>query len=128
MITFNDILRIEGIDPRQVRLVRHQDKSLRRARRRDKTVPPSLYEAWIRDPGLLERYQAVQARDVFNVGEILASFVATPRPRRETLFVGLYLVEAVGRASQRARDPITGDDVGGQVQYSIARIDKLSEY
>jgi GIY-YIG catalytic domain len=119
VITFNDILRIEGIDPRQVRLVRHLDNRVRN---------PSLYEVWRSAPKLLEEYQAVQSRDVFKVGEILASFVVTPRPRRETLFIGLYLMRAVRPAPKGSRDPILGVDVSGKYLYTIEAIGELSEY
>ncbi len=97
MLTFNDLLDLEGFDPHRVRLVRHGD---RRAR------TPSLYEVWRADPRRLERYQEVQSREVFEIGEILASFVVTPNPRRETLFIGLYSVKAVGRARDGSRDPL----------------------
>jgi integrase len=76
MIMFNDILRLEGLDPETVRLVRHGSTQV------------SLYEIWRTDPQLLEGYQAIQSRNVFNAGDKLASFVVTPHPRRETLFVG----------------------------------------
>jgi hypothetical protein len=66
VLTFNDILHTEGIDPRRVRLVRHGDTRAR---------APSLYEVWRSDPKRLERYQEIQSREVFEIGEILASFV-----------------------------------------------------
>jgi hypothetical protein len=50
MITFNAILHSEGIDPRGVRLIRHQDERAKRARAQ------SLYEIWRSNPRLLERY------------------------------------------------------------------------
>lgn len=40
MLSFNDLLVLAGIDPVQVRLVRHQDNRLR---------PGRLYEAWRND-------------------------------------------------------------------------------
>jgi hypothetical protein len=67
MIKFNDILRPEGVDPRRVRVVRHQDGRARK---------PSLYEVWSSDAKRLESYQAVQHREVFNVGDTLASLPA----------------------------------------------------
>ena len=119
MIKFNDILRLEGVDPRKVRLVRHQD---RRAR------TPSLYEIWRSDATKLEKYQAIQRRGVFNVGDMVASFVVTPKPRRATLFIGLYVVEAIGRAPDGARDPILGHNVGGMYKFKIRRVEKLTGY
>jgi hypothetical protein len=120
LLTFNDILAIEGIDPARVRLVKHQDARAR---------TPSLYEVWLSNPTRLERYQEIQHREVFKVEEILASFVVTPSPRRETLFIGLYPVEAVGRAPRGSRDPILGHDVGGMYRFSIGpRLSSLSDY
>lgn len=81
MIKFNDILQLEDVDPRGVRLVRHQDGRARK---------PSLYDVWRSDPTRLESYQAIQSREVFNVGDTLASFVVTPKPQRAALFIGLY--------------------------------------
>jgi hypothetical protein len=120
VLTFNDILHTEGIDPRRVRLVRHGDTRAR---------TPSIYEVWRSDPKRLERYQEIQSREVFKIGEILASFVVTPNPRRETLFVGLYSVKAVGRAREGSTDPILGHEVGGMYRFTIGgRLDGLSEY
>ena len=45
MLTFNDLLTIEGIDTAQVRLVRHQDGRLGSGR---------LYEAWRNDRAAFE--------------------------------------------------------------------------
>ena len=60
---FNDILRLERVDPETVLLARHGDQRA------------NLYEIWRTDPPLLERYQAIQKNDVFDVGDRLASFV-----------------------------------------------------
>lgn len=116
MIMFNDILRLEGLDPKTVRLVRHGDARV------------SLYEAWRKDPQLLEGYQTIQSRNVFKAGDKLASFVVTPHPRRETLFVGLFLVLDVGRAAPGTTDPVLGHDVTGFYEYEITRSDELAEY
>ncbi len=88
MLTFNDILRAEHIDPAHVRLARHEAQRIGAG---------GLYAVW-RDAArrdLFEQYQRVQRRHVFPVGSFVASFVVTPRPRRATLFVGLYNVAAV---------------------------------
>jgi hypothetical protein len=121
MLTFNDVLQVEGIDPKTVQLVRHQDKRAGRA--------GSLHEIWGKSPRLLERYQAIQSRDAFDVGNRLASFVVTPRPRNETLFIGMFVVRGVQRAAAGATDPILGTDAMGHYQYRITRTDELlSEY
>ena len=120
MLTFNDILRIEGVDPEQVRLIRHQDT-------RTQVVRP-LYEIWRTEPERLERYQELQKPGAFREGEHLASFVVTPQPRRETLFIGLYVVNAVHRAGPGTVDPVTGEDVTGNDDYQISRTESLAAY
>ena len=71
VLTFNDILRAEEIvEP--VLLVRHQDARLPRS---------ALYDTWRTDRDRFEGYQRLQVRERFAVGELLASFVVTPRPR-----------------------------------------------
>jgi GIY-YIG catalytic domain len=116
MLTFNDILQAEGLDPRGVRLVKHQDKRA------------PLYEIWRTKPRLLERYQAIQGRDVFRIGDRLASFVVTPQPWAETLFIGMFLVRDVQRAAKGTTDPILGIDATGLFQYKIARTKELLDY
>jgi hypothetical protein len=114
MLTFNDILLLEGLEPKSVRLVKHQDKRA------------PLYETWRTKPRLLERYQAIQRRDVFRVGDRLASFVVTPQPWRETLFIGMFLVRDVQRAAKGTTDPILGIDATGLYHYKITRLKSCS--
>lgn len=76
--------------------------------------------------GSFERYQAIQSKPQFKRGQHLASFVVTPYG--ETLFVGLYYVHEQGVAPPGTIDPVSGDDVGGLVQYDIRPVDALSEY
>jgi hypothetical protein len=69
VITFNDVLRAAGVDPREVQLARHQDQRVTRQ---------SIYAAW-KSPGgqeKLEAYQAVQASKRFDVGGFVATFDA----------------------------------------------------
>ena len=89
MLTFNDLLVLEGIDTAKVRLVRHQDGRIGAGR---------LYGAWRNDRDAFEDYQSVQSRDVFPMGDLLASFIVTEA--RKTVFVGMY---QIGRASCRER-------------------------
>ena len=120
-LTFNDLLRLEGIDPASVVLVRHQD-----AARQTRTL--SLYRVWKDGGGVLEAYQAIQSRRVFEPGQVVASFVVTPHPENATLFIGLYSVEKVGTASEGLVDPVFGNDVSGMNQYALSRDDRLSTY
>ena len=121
MISFNDVLRSEGVDPATVRLARHQDT---------RAPGRSIYAIW-KSPGgpeLVEAYQAVQAREVFEIGGLVASFVVTPPPRNETLFIGLYQVHALGTCEAGERDPLSGADISGVHRYELARDPRLDEY
>jgi len=120
MLTFNAILRHEGIDVKLVRLVRHQDT--RRPGR------PTPYNLWRANDGRFETYQRIQRRRVFTVGDLLASFVATPT--NETLFAGLYSVDGCGQVPPGTIDPIAQDDedVVGMHFYDVRRDDRLKDY
>src|SRR6266478_3224719 len=100
MLTFNTILTNENIDPKKVRLVRHQDN-----RSAGSCTP---YNLWLSDKVSLETYQRIQKRKVFEIGGLLASFVVTPKG--ETLFVGLYRVHDIGIAPPGTIDPVAQED------------------
>jgi hypothetical protein len=120
LITFNEVLRSADVDPAQVYLARLQDTRVR----------SSIYAIW-KSPGgqrLVEQYQAVQDRDRFAVGGFVASFVVTPPPRNETLFIGLYEVRSVGTCEPGSIEAITGIDVSGLYHYEMASDDRLDEY
>lgn len=117
MLTFNDLLDLGGIDSGQVRLVRHQDGRLRAGK---------LYEAWRTNRTAFEAYQSAQAREVFQVGDFVASFVVTEA--RKTVFVGMYRVTTVGSCPPGSTDALLGTDVSGHVQYDLRPQDALSEY
>ncbi|MBZ5525452.1 MAG: GIY-YIG nuclease family protein [Acidobacteriia bacterium] len=118
MLTFNAILRHEGIDPKQVRLVRHQDT-------RPGRITP--YNLWRAGGGRLEMYQQIQQRKVFAVGGLLASFVATPA--NDTLFIGLYCVDGIGNVPPGTIDPSNQAEPGSEFNfYAIRREERLSDY
>lgn len=117
MLTFNDLLTLQGVDPRQVRLVRHQDRRLRAGR---------LYEAWRNDREAFENYQSVQVRDVFPIDAFLASFIVTDAGK--TVFVGMYSVDSVGSCPPGTTDALLNSDVSGQYKYDLQLLDVLSEY
>jgi len=118
MLTFNAILTNENIDPKKVRLVRHQDN------RSSGNCTP--YNLWLSDRVSLETYQRIQSRKVFEIGGLLASFVVTPNS--ETLFVGLYRVNKIGIAPPGTIDPVLQGDRAGLYLYDITREEKLSDY
>lgn len=119
MLTFNDVLADGGVDASAVRLVRHQV-----ARR------PSPYAVWKSGPNGPDRlaaYQAVQSNRRFEVGDFLASFVVTPPPRNETLFIGLFKVNGISDDRGTLTDPIYGHEFEGW-QYEVAEDPRLSNY
>lgn len=117
MLTFNDLLTLEGVDPANVRLVRHQDQRLRRGR---------LYDAWRAERPAFESYQSVQLKDKFPVGDLLASFIVTDAGK--TVFVGIYRVNSVGTCPPGSIDALGGNDVSGHFQYDLELLDDLHGY
>lgn len=117
MLTFNDLLALESVDPALVRLVRHQDNRLR---------PGRLYEAWRNDRDAFEEYQCVQSKDRFPVGQLLASFVVTEA--RKTVFVGLYRVAGVDTLPPGSEDVLVRQDTSGYFRYDLQLMDELADY
>ena len=117
MITFNAILRNEGVDPAKVLLVRHQWT------KRGSFQTP--YAVWRRNPDDLDLYQRIQSKDRFPIGAVIASFVVSAT---DTLFVGLYRVVGRGTAPADQVDPVTGGNVAGMHLYDIEPDDRLSAY
>lgn len=118
MLTLNTILQHEGLDPKNVRLIRHQD-----ARAVTNCTP---YDLWRAGDGRLETYQRIQKKEKFKAGDHLASFVVTPSG--DTLFVGLFHVRGMGIAPQGTIDPVNKEDRTGLHLYEIQRDERLSEY
>lgn len=117
MLTFNDLLTLGGIDTAKVRLVRHQDGRLGAGR---------LYESWRNNRDAFEDYQSVQGRDVFPIGDLLASFVVTEA--RRTVFVGMYRVDAVGTCPPGSIDALLKNDISGNFKYDLHLVDDLADY
>lgn len=82
-LSFNQALEAYGIDPREVRLLRHQTRG---------ESGQTPYTLWRDDRALFDAYQATQHPKNRNrlAGSLWASFVVTPDGR--TLFAGLYAV------------------------------------
>ncbi len=117
VLTFNDLLVLGGVDLAQVRLVRHQDNRL---------GPGRIYEAWRNDRGAFEAYQAVQSKDRFPLGDLLASFVVTEA--RKTVFVGLYRVAGVDTMPAGSVDVLINQDTSGYFAYDLQPIGELADY
>lgn len=115
MFDFNSLLVEAGIPIERTRLVRHQSKGKR-----------TPYDLWLARDQSLERYQQIQTKEKFTVGDWLATFVVTPFG--ETLFVGIYHCSALGVAPDGTIDPLGGHDVSGLHHYSIELKPELAEY
>lgn len=120
MLRFNTLLRDAGIDPAEVRLLRHSPKVGGR----------SLLDIWRSEPETLEAYQAVQlasAQSSF-ARRYWASFIGTWDGR--TVFVGLYEVGGHAAIAEPSPDPISGvlDDAQPRDRYTTTAIDALGDY
>ncbi|PTS87394.1 MULTISPECIES: GIY-YIG nuclease family protein [unclassified Caulobacter] len=127
-LRLNNLLRDEGIDPADVRLLRHQTSKVRGR---------TPYTLWRDDPGSFETYQSTQVsapreRSRFR-GRYWASFVVPPSGA--TMFVGLYAVALAGTVPSGTIDPLTGVNVGGPKgliapydHYECTRVQQLSDY
>jgi hypothetical protein len=126
-LRFNTLLEDEGIDPADVRLLRHQT---------NRFPGRTPFTLWRDNVAAFEQYQSTQAsaprqRARFH-SRYWASFVAPPRS--ETLFVGLYEVELLGPVPPGTIDPLslreigTGTDMGACDQYDCRPLDRLSKY
>ena len=124
-LKFNMILEDEGIDPADVRLLRHQTQEA------NGSTPYSL---WRDAPDAFESYQSTQSpeRRSYFRGRYWASFVAPPDGR--TLFVGLYAVKLLESVPVGKIDPFHGRPIGDGKnwthydQYECVRCKELSEY
>lgn len=117
MLTFNDLLALEGLETPGVRLVRHQDGRLK---------PGRMYEAWRSDRAAFEAYQSVQSRDVFAVDGRLASFIVTEAGK--TVFIGMYRVAGRDTCPPGSVDALIGHDVSGQIKYDLRLVEQLTDY
>jgi hypothetical protein len=119
MLTFNWILQHQGIDPKTVFLLRHQDN------RRSRAMTP--YSLWRANDGRFEIYQSIQRQGRFQVGNLLASFVANPL--KETLFAGLFTVQKISQVAQGLGDSIfPGEDLSNDYFYDVLVGPRLDEY
>lgn len=121
LLTFNLLLRESGIDPSEVRLLRHETKRYR---------GQTPYSVWRQDRAAFDRYQSTQGRDhrAWFRGRFWASFAVDPAGC--TVFVGLYAVNGVDAVpagwthalNDGELDPTTTD------LYDISLVDALAPY
>lgn len=117
---FNSLLDDTGIDPADVRLLRHQPK----------VGDKFLLDVWRTDCAAFEDYQSVQLtskRSSFT-RRYWACFIGTWDGR--TVFAGLYSVGAFTPLTESWTDPISGilQSQGSLDRYTTTRIDVLDEY
>jgi hypothetical protein len=124
MTTFNEMLVAAGVDPRQVRLLRHQTK-----RRHGRT----LYEFQQNDRAAFELYQQTQEQDAprFTSSRYWASFIVDPLGR--AIFIGLYAVERLPNKIADWDDPYTLEAVGADndkayAVYNTTRVPGFEQY
>jgi hypothetical protein len=83
LLTFNQLLRAAGLDPTEVRLVRHRPKTHHRA----------VFDAAVRGDASFREYQEGQSADAviaqFRAARHFAAFVVDPT-NRDTIFVGVW--------------------------------------
>ncbi len=124
-LRFNMLLADAGIDPPDVRLLRHQTR---------KVSGKTPYSLWRDNCAAFEQYQSTQKstkRAWFN-GQYWASFISPPQGG--TLFVGLYRVNRSGSVPEGTIDPFTNEVVGGPNkeapydQYEYTLMEELSAY
>jgi hypothetical protein len=118
MLKFNTLLEAKGITPRDVQLVRHQDRG-------PADVTP--YSLVCNAPDQFDHYQCIQGRAVFR-RKLLASFVVTPSA--ETLFVNLYAVGASQRNPTPEICPVKAKlfEPGKLWKYSLSADDRLFDF
>lgn len=117
MLTFNDLLQLDGIDPATVRLVRNQDGRI---------GPGRLHEAWRNDREAFENYVAVQSKNRFALGDVLAEFVVSDAGK--TVFVGLYRVDDVQACLAGSRDALLDQDISGLFRYGLTLLDQMDSF
>lgn len=102
---FNDLLSQAGIDPANVRLLRHHTAI--------GLGSQSLYDLWSRDRKAFELYQSTQdsSKTLFRSGSVWAAFVSPGGGR--TLFAGLYDAEFVDQRAATWDCPYRGGKPGG---------------
>ncbi len=121
-LNFNALLQDEGIDPREVRLLRHS---------KSKKFAKNPYAVWRENPDDFEKFQRTQdkADSAVLKAQFWAGFVVDPAGK--TLFVGLYAVKGVGAYPCDWIDPVTGESVSAFSNcdfYSTQLQDALRSY
>ncbi|KRC59627.1 hypothetical protein ASE19_00975 [Nocardioides sp. Root79] len=113
VITFNDLLLKGGVDPGEVKLLRHVVKG------------KQILEIWRSDRALFEEYQRRQGTVFFNGVSHAACFLVS-RAGTE-VFGGLYRVDGSTAAAPDDIDPLVGVPHGGSI-YDLTREPAFAKY
>lgn len=120
--SFNHLLSAVGIDPADVRLLRHKDQRALKGR--------SPYEMWRDDRDQFELYQSTQSlrNRSYLTGKYWAAFIGTPAD--ETLFIGLYRTENLGLSQEDFIEPHTLklSPAGSCDKYRLELVEAFREY
>jgi hypothetical protein len=124
LVTFNEMLRVNGINPTQVAVLRHTGKK--------GLLGVTPHDLWQRNDGSFDLYQSTQApnKPVFE-RPYWASFISDPD--NETLFVGFYAAIKGDRSEIYWPCPMTGlppgEDKGRPSDlYRLAPLATLKEH
>lgn len=121
MFSFSDLLRTANLDPGEVRLVRHSERSVQRA----------VFEAGLERTPAFQEYQEHQGTDQviaqFRAATYLASFVVDPM-NGNTVFVGIW--QRLGdRPGPSPRVPLAiPGTLSASVVFETRLLDSLAEY
>jgi len=116
---FNYLLAQAGIDPREVRLIRHQD-----GRTKGDRTPYKLYKQRPADFMEYQSHQNLYNEGRFGQAKYWAVFVGTPQ--KENLFVGIYEVRSKDRVV--AGTVVLGVEEAEHLYYELNLTDFLEEY
>ena len=120
VITFNDVLRVGGIDPdvAKIKLLRHVETRNR----------IDVHEVWRHQRELFDSWQARQSDDFLAGVDYVASFVVSRAG--ETVFVGLYAVDGGWtKVEAGTPDPLTGAPADARtVQHQLTRLADFDAY
>jgi hypothetical protein len=126
-LTFNCLLKVAGVDPKHVALVRHQISTQHSVKKY------AAYHLLREKHPKFELYQKIQRRDspkkkTFE-RKYWASFVATPQGN--SMFAGLYVNRGtIDFPADVRKCPVTGNDVNESTHcfYNLEYDDKLDDY
>ena len=125
MATFNEVLRVNSVEPTEVALLRHTGQKGPRGY--------SPYDLLLKRNGEFDIYQCVQksGQRIFLTSKFWASFVGTPDG--STLFVGLYKVAFGDQSRAPQLCPMTGKKPGQDSRhdydyFELELVDALAEH